>query len=119
VAELSLEPGTTVEVEQPEIPSIVLPPPVSTGTAVSVAVPEVPLIEASPPLPSDTAVAVVPVPGPAGQGAELTPEALEEVVVRTTVATGTALTEHIGDPTPHPAYDDLPSLRLLFENGLV
>ena len=32
---------------------------------------------------------------------------------------GTAdLIAHIVDLTPHPAYDDLPSLRLLFENGL-
>lgn len=29
------------------------------------------------------------------------------------------LTPHINDETPHPAYDDLPSLRLLFENGLI
>lgn len=26
---------------------------------------------------------------------------------------------HAVDTTPHPAYDDLPSLTLLFENGLV
>lgn len=26
---------------------------------------------------------------------------------------------HILDPTPHPPYDDQPSLTLLFENGLV
>jgi hypothetical protein len=32
---------------------------------------------------------------------------------------GGALATHIADETPHPAYDDLPSLRLLFENGLV
>lgn len=25
---------------------------------------------------------------------------------------------HINDPTPHPAYDDIPSLVVLFENGL-
>lgn len=25
---------------------------------------------------------------------------------------------HINDSTPHPAYDDIPSLVLLFENGL-
>lgn len=31
----------------------------------------------------------------------------------------TALQAHIDSPTPHPAYDDLPSLSLLFENGLV
>lgn len=26
---------------------------------------------------------------------------------------------HVNDATPHPAYDDLPSLTLIFENGLV
>lgn len=30
-----------------------------------------------------------------------------------------ALDEHISSLTPHPAYDDMPSLTLLFENGLV
>ena len=29
------------------------------------------------------------------------------------------LTGHITDFTPHPEYDDIPSLALLFENGLV
>lgn len=29
------------------------------------------------------------------------------------------VTTHVNDLTPHPAYDDLPSLSLLFENGLV
>jgi hypothetical protein len=32
---------------------------------------------------------------------------------------GLALTNHISDNTPHPAYDDMPSLTLLFNNGLV
>lgn len=31
----------------------------------------------------------------------------------------TALGGHVQDDEPHPAYDDLPSLRLLFENGLI
>ena len=30
-----------------------------------------------------------------------------------------AVATHIADTTPHPAYDDLPSLSLLFENGIV
>lgn len=30
-----------------------------------------------------------------------------------------ALLEHIDDPTPHPAYDDGPSLSLLYENAKV
>lgn len=29
------------------------------------------------------------------------------------------LDEHINDPTPHPAYDDGPSLLLLYENAKV
>ena len=30
-----------------------------------------------------------------------------------------ALDTHIASTTPHPHYDDLPSLTLLFENGLI
>ena len=26
--------------------------------------------------------------------------------------------DHVADPEPHPAYDDIPSLTLLFENGI-
>ena len=29
------------------------------------------------------------------------------------------LEDHIQDVTPHPTYDDIPSLTLLFENGLI
>lgn len=29
------------------------------------------------------------------------------------------LADHVADPEPHPAYDDLPSLVILFENGLI
>jgi len=29
------------------------------------------------------------------------------------------LQDHVDDNTPHPAYDDIPSLNLLFENGLI
>jgi hypothetical protein len=29
-----------------------------------------------------------------------------------------ALQTHVQAPLPHPAYDDIPSLKLLFENGL-
>lgn len=30
-----------------------------------------------------------------------------------------ALRQHVNDPEPHPQYDDLPSLSLLFENGII
>jgi|JI10StandDraft_1071094.scaffolds.fasta_scaffold2254398_2 hypothetical protein len=30
-----------------------------------------------------------------------------------------ALTQHVNSETPHPAYDDMQSLTLLFENGLI
>lgn len=29
------------------------------------------------------------------------------------------LDKHVNDPNPHSAYDDIPSLTLLFENGLL
>lgn len=29
-----------------------------------------------------------------------------------------AIAEHVSDPTPHPAYDDMQDLVILFENGL-
>lgn len=32
---------------------------------------------------------------------------------------GAALTIHIADPTPHPIYDDGPSLALLYQNAKV
>lgn len=31
----------------------------------------------------------------------------------------TAIEDHVNDPNPHPAYDDIQSLVGLFENGLV
>lgn len=45
------------------------------------------------------------VPGPRGEDGE--------------AGDGSLLVEHLSDTTPHPAYDDLPSLTLLFENGLI
>lgn len=35
------------------------------------------------------------------------------------IVTGPQLENHIQNTTPHPAYDDLPSLTSLFRNGLV
>lgn len=32
---------------------------------------------------------------------------------------GTILAPHINSPTPHPAYDNIPSLVLIYENGLI
>jgi len=29
------------------------------------------------------------------------------------------LAEHLADPTPHPVYDDMQSLTLIYENGLI
>ena len=31
----------------------------------------------------------------------------------------TSVNAHVADLTPHPAYDDIQSLQLVFENGLV
>lgn len=32
---------------------------------------------------------------------------------------GLVMTEHVNSPTPHPAYDDIPDLTTLLENGLL
>jgi hypothetical protein len=46
----------------------------------------------------------------AGEGAN--PAIIEEVVQ-------VVVDRHVNNVNPHPAYDDMPSLRLLFENGLI
>lgn len=53
--------------------------------------------------PSEATVLVLPQAGPAGPPGSGTLE----------------LQEHIDDPLPHPAYDDMPTLTLIFNNGLV
>jgi len=70
-------------------------------------------------VPPPSAVHVVPVAGPPGPpGADgsvvggISAAAAQELI-------DDSITVHEIDPTPHPAYDDLPSLRLLFENGLI
>lgn len=35
------------------------------------------------------------------------------------VAIDSAINAHVADTAPHPTYDDMPSLRLLYENGLI
>ncbi len=48
--------------------------------------------------------------GPAGVGVTSTYSRAEADAI---------LSDHVSDETPHPAYDDLPSLTLLFENRLI
>lgn len=50
--------------------------------------------------------------GPQGPPGEVTTDQMDEAI-------GTALQAHINDPLPHPAYDDIPSLTLIFENHLI
>jgi hypothetical protein len=40
------------------------------------------------------------------------PDAVQDLI-------DTSLDAHIQDARPHPVYDDLPSLSLIFENGLI
>jgi hypothetical protein len=91
-------------------PAFVLAP----GVRVRVAPPVLPRIEVA--RPSATAPVLVPVVGPRGPkgdpGSSQDMEAIGELI-------DGAVTEHVTDYEPHPAYDDLPSLRLLFENGLI
>lgn len=54
---------------------------------------------------------------PGDPGPEGPPGGLSEAEV--TVIAETSTLNHELDATPHPAYDDLPSLSLMFENGLI
>jgi len=64
-------------------------------------------------VPPDSTVLLVPVQGPAGPpGGGMTEEAAQ-VLIDDNIGV------HVNDTTPHPAYDDTPSLVLLFNNGLV
>lgn len=60
----------------------------------------------------------------AGTGVRKTPSmASIEQRISTAVSAVTsgdaAMSAHVSDTTPHPTYDDLPSLTIIFENGLV
>lgn len=94
MADIRLDGQVTVTVEQPEAPLIV------TGL---------------PTLPSG--LAVVPVPGPPGTAVLQADR--DRIVAQAAEAVTVLLDQHVTDPTPHPAYDDMQSLRLIFENGLV
>lgn len=67
-------------------------------------------------VPPDATVMLVPVQGPQGEPGSvvggISPEAAQELI-------DTNIDVHVNDTTPHPAYDDTPSLVLLFNNGLV
>jgi hypothetical protein len=68
-------------------------------------------VQVAPPLPDvvveSAEVGLVGPRGPVGPPGPATPGDLA------------AINAHIADATPHPAYDDLPSLTLLLENGLI
>jgi hypothetical protein len=91
-------------------PSFVL----GAGVRVRVAPPVLPRIEVA--RPSPNAAVLVPVAGPRGPKGDPAPsqdlDVFRELV-------DTAVTVHVLDPEPHPAYDDGPSLTILFENGLI
>lgn len=67
------------------------------------------------PLP-DARVLLVPVRGP--QGPPGPPGDLDDLEAVQGLIDDT-VEVHVQAVEPHPAYDDLPSLRLLFENGLI
>jgi hypothetical protein len=49
----------------------------------------------------------------------LTPPPTAPVIISGDVAMDVVMTTHIEDETPHPAYDDGPSLLLLYQNAKV
>lgn len=76
--------------------------------------PDTPRIEKGAPNPDR--VLVVPVSGPRGL------PGLDGAAANITTILALAdqqIALHVADPEPHPAYDDIPSLVLLFENRLV
>lgn len=131
---IELEPGAIVRVASSLLPPVqVAPPPSGSVTVVPVAGPEGPpggeadlgpltarvdavetevdahhirldTLEASDDEQDDRLLALEAASGDPGAVQELVDDAIET---------------HVQAPTPHPAYDDLPSFTLLFENGLV
>lgn len=94
---------------EPDVTQLVLEPPPSTTMVLS---PDVTQITVSPvgdqgPAGADGEDGE---PGPPGSGGLSEPEIVTIVE--------TSMLNHELDPTPHVAYDDLPSFALLFENGL-
>lgn len=81
------------------------------GTVVRVAPPALPTVTVAPPSSSSVVVPVQGPPGPTG------PTGGDPAVVQGMI--DTAVQTHVVAPEPHPAYDDIPSLVLLFENRLV
>lgn len=78
--------------------------------------PTTPRLQMGPPV--SLVLTVVPVLGPPGPpGAEGPPGGIGTGEAQTLI--DDSVTAHVLTPEPHPAYDDLPSLLLLFENGLV
>lgn len=85
------------------------------GTTVVFTSPDLPSIVMADPVP-DT-VSLVPVAGPKGDKGD--PGSLDDLAVVQNMIDA-SVSSHINDPEPHPAYDvDMPSLVLLFENGLL
>jgi hypothetical protein len=86
-----------------------------TPTSVVVVVPPVlPQIRMAPPAPRTTVL--VPVLGPKGDKGD--PGAVDDMAAVQGMIDGSIAT-HVQAAEPHPAYDEMPSLRLVFENGLI
>lgn len=82
---------------------------------VRVKLPDLPVIQAQ--LPRDPTVRVIAVAAPANL-AEVQ-ERIDLAVAEVQSQVADALEEHIESPEPHPAYDDMHSFRLIFENHLI
>lgn len=75
--------------------------------------PQVPSITMAPPVSSSV---VVPVAGPKGDKGD--PGSVDDLAAIQGMI-DTSVTVHVVAPEPHPAYDDMPDLTLIFQNGLV
>jgi hypothetical protein len=67
--------------------------------------------------PSTSELLVIPVAGPRGERGPVGPAGDDSVAVQQLI--DTAVNTHVANPEPHPVYDDMLDLTLIFENGLI
>ena len=91
-------------------------PPVLPGR-ITLSSPTTPRLEMGPP--ASPVYTVVPVAGPPGPEGPIGPSGTLSDLVLISGMIEDSVNSHINAPEPHPAYDDIPSLTLLFENRLV
>jgi hypothetical protein len=87
-------------------------------TYIEVVAPDLPIVDVAAPEPSS--LVVVAVEGPPGPQGPIGPSGTAGDFIQIQNMIDNSISTHVADPEPHPAYDvDMPSLVLIFENGLI